>query len=126
MPITTKILYGAWCLLPATYLFLGIWSLLEAKSKPQSRQNPGDYFKQVLFLTICVAVAVGLDQYLIKDYAPKYSPEFIPYGFYQFMSFPVTLVIGARVFGGSKEVRIANPDLQYQLSKKKQKSKRKR
>ena len=51
-------------------------------------------------------IAVGIDRYVLKSLVESFSPDILPLGFYQAILLPILLLIGAKLVGGSKEIRI--------------------
>lgn len=101
-------LYIIWFALPTLLFVMALWSKLEQMSGSPKKQDPIQFFKQALFLLACVLLAVTIDTFFLKDLWAMVSPEFITLGFWQVMLLPVILIIGAKLIGGSKVIRISS------------------
>jgi hypothetical protein len=99
-------LYIIWFCLPLFFFTIALWSKLEAMSGKDKRENFGDFFKQGVFVTGCVLLAVAIDQYVLADLVAAVSPDFIPLGLYQFLLLPFILYIGALAVGPSKSISL--------------------
>ena len=99
-------IYIVWFLLPISFLTLALWAWLERLSKSPKKQNPADFLKQALFLAVCVGLAVLIDTYFLESIAAAIAPDLIPLLLYQILLLPLILLIAAKLFGGSKPIRI--------------------
>ena len=100
------VLYGFWILLPASFFIIALWSKLEQLSGRDKREVIGDYLKQGVFTGACVGLSILIDQTVLESFVSGVLADMVPLGFCRFMLLPVTLVIGAKVVGGSKPIRI--------------------
>jgi hypothetical protein len=101
-----NVLYILWFLPPVALLLIALWAKLEQFSRKEAREHSMDYVKNALFLVVCALVAIAIDTNILEDLVNIFSPDFIPLGFYQIMLLPAVLVIGAKIYGGSKGIRI--------------------
>lgn len=101
------LVYISWLLLPIFFLGHALWVVLEQAGGKGLGEKPGDYFKQGLFVSACSLACYGIDQLILQTYVPIYSPTALPLWFYQLILFPIILVLGAKLIGGSKEIRIS-------------------
>jgi len=101
-----SVLYGVWFLFPGFYLIAMIYCKLEQVSGKRIRHNLKDYVHHMFFLLACALISILLDQYALADIAQSIYPDLIPLGFYRIILFPVVLLLGAKLLGGSKEIRI--------------------
>lgn len=99
-------LYAIWCLLPLAFLLIGLWSLLEKIGGKTKRENPGDFFKQFIFVSGCVLASVAINEYFVIPQVPALLPSFVPLLLVQITLLPFVLYIGAICIGGSKAIRI--------------------
>lgn len=99
-------LYFIWCLLPLFFFGMALWSKLESISNKHKRENTGDAMRSGLFSTLCVLLAVAIDQYLLEGLVQTYSPESIPLWFYQVLLLPAVLLVAAKIIGPTAEIRI--------------------
>lgn len=79
------------------------------RSAKVKHDNPADYFKQGVFVLVCVLVSVLIDQVALESLVNVIAPEWLPLEFFQVILLPIVLVIAAKWTGGSKKVRIAPP-----------------
>jgi hypothetical protein len=100
--------YIIWFGLPALFFSLSLWSKLEQLGKSHKKQNPGDFFRQGVFLLVCALICLVLDRYVLEWFVENIAPEATPLGFYQLIIFPLVMVIGAKFAGGSKPILIEN------------------
>lgn len=103
----TTAFYVIWCLIPIFFFTLALWSKLEVLSGQVKKDNPGDLIRQGGFVSICVFIAILIDQYLLPELYPKFSPDWIPYGFYQLILLPAIFYVASRVIGPSTDIRIS-------------------
>ena len=102
-------LYIIWALLPLFFFIMALWAKLEQISNKDKRQNPGDFFRQGLFVTACVIIAVLIDQTVLESFVQSLAPDFMPLGFFQIILLPIILLVAAKVYGPSKTIRITKP-----------------
>lgn len=101
-------LYIIWFLIPIFFFVLALWSKLEhisSKGALHGRQAK-DFFIQGSFVLGCVLVALFIDLYTFDAFIRPALPPSIPTGFVKIILLPLILLIGAKVVGGSKPVRI--------------------
>ena len=98
------LLYLLWFLLPAFFFGIALWSKLEQFSNKHKRENAGDFFRQGIFVSVCVLLSVLIDQYALGGIVTSLSPDFIPLGFYQVLLLPLVLYLAAMLVGPSKAV----------------------
>jgi cell division protein FtsW (lipid II flippase) len=102
------LLYAIWFMLPLFFFGLALWSKLEKMSGQNKRDNVGDFVRQGFFVSLCVALAVLIDQFMLKDVAESIYPELLPLGLYQVLLLPFILYIGAMLIGPTKDLKV-NP-----------------
>ncbi len=107
MELKDIILYGIWCAFPAFYLILIIYALLERSSGNRTRADIPDYTKQMFFLIGCVLVSLGLDKTFIPWFSEEILAGMLPMGFFRIILFPCVLLIGSKLIGGSKAIKIS-------------------
>ena len=111
-------LYILWFLIPIFFFVMALWAKLEQLgNKKGKKQNPGDFFKQGIFVLGCAIVSVLLDKFVLPKLVETISPDWLPMGFYQAVLLPVVMVLGAKIVGGSEEIRI-NPSNQSKSNKR--------
>lgn len=87
-----KTIYFFWALLPVALLFFGINASLKRVGKNPTKEYPKDYFKQVFFCGIILAIAIAFDLYafdLVISFLPV-DPQFI--GVIRFFVYPAFLL----------------------------------
>ena len=99
-------LYIIWFLFPAFFLLLALWGKLEQMGNKQKAQNPGDFFKQGVFVLFCVIIAVFIDQQILEGLVSSFSPDFIPLGFYQVLLLPLLLLVAAKLVGPTTTISL--------------------
>ncbi len=99
-------LYIVWFSIPTFFFLAALWAKLEVISNKGKKENPSDLFRQGLFVLVVALIAVGIDRYVLKSLVESFSPDILPLGFYQAILLPILLLIGAKLVGGSKEIRI--------------------
>ena len=114
-----QILYAIWILIPLVFFTLALWSKLEGISGKQKKDNPADLIRQGLFVSGCVIVAILIDQYLLTSLYQSFSPEWIPFGFYEVLLLPLILFLAAQFIGPSKSIRITKAPRPSDQAKKK-------
>lgn len=122
------ILYGMWILAPTIFLLMILWAVLEKWSGKNARDDLGDYYRQVLFLSGCVVVSIILDRKVIESVAAFVNSilsnlDFeMPILFFRLVLFPIVVVVAGQFIGGSKKVKVEkNPLLKYNQDRKKRK-----
>lgn len=108
-----NIFYIIWFLFPLLYFLIGLWAYLEKKGKSRARQNPGDFFKQGVFLLACVLVSIGIDKYVLIIQAEN-LPDFLPLAMVRVLLLPVVFILLGLIVGGSTP-----PSLKKDQKKKK-------
>ena len=92
-----------WILIPAVYLFYGIWGILEQLSKSNQKQNPNDFFRQGAFVAVCVGIAFIIDYNFLENFVDGTLGGAIPIELAQVLLLPLIFVIGAIILGPTKE-----------------------
>ena len=100
------LLYVIWFLLPLFFFIIALWAKLEQLSDRPKRQNPGDFFRQGVFVLVCVLISVVIDQYLLAALVDFLSSDWLPLGFFQALLLPFVLYLAARIVGPSQDVLI--------------------
>lgn len=65
------------------------------------------YFKQGVFVLICAAMAVLIDQFVLESAVHAINSEWLPVQFAQVLLFPILLYISAAVWGPTDSVKIS-------------------
>lgn len=99
------LLYLLWLSLPLFFFGFALWGKLEAISNKDKHENSGDFFRQGVFVSLCVGLAVLIDKFALESFVENYSPEFMPLGFWQVILLPAILVLGAKLIGPTKAIR---------------------
>ncbi len=122
------IIYGMWIFAPTIFLLMILWSILEKWSGKQVRDNLGDYYRQVAFLSTCVVISVLLDLYAVARVASFINTILsnldleMPILFFRLVLFPLVVVVAGYFVGGSKEIETKkNPLLKYNQDRNKRK-----
>lgn len=98
------IFYVIWIIIPLFFFTVALWAKLEQMSKSRKKQNPGDFIRQGVFLSVCTILAIAINHYVIVP--QKESFELIPMGLVQTLLYPLILIIGAKVIGGTDPLRV--------------------
>jgi hypothetical protein len=124
MSINDYIVYGFWGALPLIQIFITIYQYLEYLSRKGNKIAAIDAAKQSGFLIICLMATFLFELFLLDFiyYGTNYLTEMvgftIPRTFLRLILFPLVLVFGAKMIGGSKELQPPkNPLLKYNRSK---------
>ncbi len=125
MATNDYIVYGFWLLLPAGQVVLTIYYYLEYLSKNGTKIAFIDGTRQSVFLLICLATTF-LVEYLALDiiqsglnYTLNLIGVALPGTVFRLLLFPLVLVVGARLAGGTKEIDIPkNPLLKHNRLKR--------
>ena len=100
------ILYVIWILIPLFFFGLALWSLLEKWGGTPRKENPGDFFKQGLFVSLCVILSILIDQFALEPVVEAAIGDLLPLGLFQVLLLPVVLYLMALVIGPSEMIRI--------------------
>lgn len=101
-------IYIIWALIPIGFFLLALWAKLEKMSAQSwAKERAGDYFRQGLFVLVCVIISVAIDTYFLESLSEAIMPDLVPLWFYEIMLLPVVLYIGALISGPSKEIKIS-------------------
>ena len=100
------LLYGIWFLFPAFFFVMAFWSYLEKISNKHKKENPGDFLSQGIFVLICVAICIIIDQFALESFWQSLLSDYVPLGFLQILLLPAVLYIGAMLIGPSKAILI--------------------
>jgi len=119
MNTSTSFLYVVWFLIPAAFFLLALWSKLEQIGKAGKHESTSDLIHQGFFVLVCVLIAVLIDRFLLEKAVTAYSPDLLPIGFYQTILLPLILVIGAKLVGSSKEIKITKTTHTSSMRRKK-------
>lgn len=99
-------LYVLWCLLPLFFLTMALWTKLEEISTKQVKSDgAGDFFRQGIFVLICVIISFGIDFTMLESLVAPFT-DFVPIGFFRIALLPSVLYLAALVAGPSKAIRI--------------------
>lgn len=113
------VLYIIWFLIPLAFFLMALWSSLERVGGGEGKPSGGDYFRQALFVSACVAVSVLIDQTVLPGIVESIAPDYLPLGFFQAILLPAVFYAAALLFGGSKEILIAKAPKPTQAKKRK-------
>ncbi|RIL08966.1 MAG: hypothetical protein DCC75_07640 [Proteobacteria bacterium] len=100
-------LYIVWFLIPSFFFIMAAWGLLEKFSNKHKKENPGDFFKQGIFVLACVLLCVLIDQTILPAVSEALIPEYLSLGFWQVVLLPLVLLIGSKLVGGSSPILIS-------------------
>lgn len=114
-------IYIIWAIIPLFFFSMALYAKLEQISNKAKKQNPADFMRQGVFVLVCVVICLVIDQQILEGLVTKYSPEFIPLGFYQILLLPLVLYLAAMAFGPSKDLRISNPSTPSSKNKRRRK-----
>lgn len=115
----SKIFYIVWCLIPLLLFLMALWSYLEKIGGKKKQERPGDLFKQGLFTSFCVLISIAIDTYLLPYLVDSILTEYVPYGVYQVILFPLVLFLAAKVIGPTKDIKIKSATDTDQVYRKK-------
>jgi hypothetical protein len=108
--MATYVLYGIWFLLPISFFCLFLWAQLEKWGGSRTKQNPGDFMRQGCFVTLVIALCMGIDQILFE--ANALALDWQTLWLLRVLLLPAGLYVASMVIGPSKDVKIAKaPDL---------------
>ena len=102
-------LHIVWILFPAFFFVMALWAKLEQFSKSARKQNPGDFFKQGLFIAACSLLAFIIDLNFLRSFNDSFVP-FLPLLLLQIVLYPFILLIGAKLLGPSKDILVGRPN----------------
>ncbi len=85
---------------------LALWNKLELLSGKGKSEDVKDFVSQGFFVTFCVAIAYVIDRFLLADMVSFVPEDLIPLGFFRIILLPFIFLIGAKIVGPSKEIRI--------------------
>lgn len=100
------LLYVIWCAIPGFFFLMALWGKLETMSGKNQRDDIRDFFNQGLFVSMCVITSFFIDKYLLPGIVESFAPEYLPLGFFEVLLLPFVLLLAAKLFGGSNEIRI--------------------
>ena len=100
------ILYILWCLIPLFFFVMALWAKLEQVSNRSQAQNPGDFFRNGVFVAIAVAVAILIDQFLLQSLVNFISPSWLPIGLCRVALLPIILYAMALISGPTADIQI--------------------
>lgn len=100
------LLYTIWFAFPALFFAMALWAKLEQLGRSTQRQNPGDFFRQGVFLTFCSIAAVLADKLLLTRLHNTVITEWLPLGVCQALLLPAIWLIAALIAGGSAPISI--------------------
>lgn len=99
-------IFVVWILILTGLFLVALKSWLESISGKSKTENPGDAFRQFLFVLICVAIARGIDLLILPSLVNPHLPSWIPPDFVLLILLPFVLYLGARIWGPSTKIRI--------------------
>lgn len=99
-------LYCLWFALPVIFLIMALWAQLELWSGHGKKGDARTYLKQALFVLICAAISVLIDQNLLEDLVNSYLDPIVSLGLAQIVLFPIILLVAAQLTGGSKPIQL--------------------
>lgn len=104
--MTRYVIYAIWAVLPIFFFVVALWSKLEEfGSKSKKRDDAADFFRQGLFVLICVIISVVIDRFFLEKLVAPLS-DFLPESFFRIALLPTILLLAARFVGPSKQIRI--------------------
>ena len=111
-------LHIIWFSLPAIFVFIAIWSKLEALSGKANRGQIGGYLKQAAFLLVCALVSLGIENWFLEDFVVSYLDPIIPLDLARIVLLPLVLLVAAKLIGGTKPIQIKSSRVSRERSKK--------
>ena len=99
--------YSVWLAIPLLFFLLALWSKLEELSGLPKKDRPDDIVRQGGFLLLCAVIAIIIDYYFLESLYKSFSPDWIPFGFYQTVLLPLIFVIAGKFIGPSKDIMIS-------------------
>lgn len=108
MKIFDIILYTLWALAPLTLLGFAVWEKLEqwSSKRKEHERAAKEFLQNAFFVFCCVLVALIFDVYLFEMVFAPILPDFVPVNAVRLLLLPIILIIGAKVIGGTKPIRI--------------------
>ena len=111
-------LYVIWLIIPGIYLLLALWSKLEQISNKAKKEDPRDFLRQGFYVLLCAGFCILIDRYVLEIITNFIDSPWLPLGFLEAILFPIVLLVTAKLFGGSKEIRIEKAPRPSQPRKK--------
>ena len=99
------VIYAIWILFPLFFFGIALWSGLERLGGRDKRDNIGDYFRQGLFVSGCVAAAIVIDQLFLESLVSSIFPPSIPFMLFKLLLLPFVFYLASMLIGPSKAVR---------------------
>jgi hypothetical protein len=100
-------LYTLWFALPCIFFLLALWGTLETIGNRQKKNNSKELAKQGLFVLACSCLCVVIDLYILESIVTLINSSWFTLGFAETLILPLVLYIGAKLLGGSEEIRIS-------------------
>ena len=107
--MVTKVFYVVWFLIPLAFFTVALWAKLEQIAKSPRRQNPGDFFRQGVFLLLCAILSVLIDHFLLWRLDGTPLADWLPLYVFQLLLLPAVWLVCACLFGGSQQIGIKDP-----------------
>ena len=115
------VLYGVWLLLPLSFFLLAVWAVLKPVFKVHGQEYYGDYFKQGLFCSIGLALAIVIHQSDgFNNFIEAYSHRWFNLSIASWLLYPSILVVMAyinrsiqRYRGVEEESRVLPEDKRF-------------
>lgn len=99
-------IHSIWIAFPVFFFSLALWNKLELMSGKGKSEDVKNFFSQGVFVTICVILAFIIDAYFLESIASLFPDDLFPLWFFRVILLPFIFLIGAKVVGPSKEIRI--------------------
>lgn len=99
-------LYLIWFAIPAVFLVMALYNQLEVWSGKGRKGEAGTSLKQGLFVLSCSLTSYFIDQFYLEDLVTSFLDPFVPLILAQIILFPIILLLGARLVGGTEPLHI--------------------
>ncbi len=100
------VLYCIWALLPLFYFGMALWSKLESLSNADKPQNPGDFIRQGVFVTLAVFAAIFFDQFILEWVCDLVGRGLLPPTLFRIVLLPLVLLALAKITGPTRAIKI--------------------
>lgn len=100
------VLYTIWIAFPVFFFTLALWHKLEVIGGKGRNEEVRDFLSQGVFVSFCVVLAYLVDKFALESIVSFVPPDLIPLNFFRVILLPFIFLLGAKVVGPSKEIRI--------------------
>jgi hypothetical protein len=92
-----KFVYFIWLLLPLSFLIIWLWATARRIAKAYGVEDTQLYFRQFVFTTIALVVAVGTDQLVGEMMSETLSTEYFDFDIVRWLLYPAILLLGSYI-----------------------------